>query len=125
MTVTPELNSMRDEEVKRESVSLAFSRRVLITTLVVVSVVLVLLFVWYEADLLMLVIAGVLVSNLLRGFSRNLSEKTGMGRGVSLVIVALALVALIAAAAWLITGRIGSQISELRQQLPLARGFGE
>lgn len=70
MKVTPELNSTRDEGVKRESVSLEFARRVLIATLVVASVVLVLLFIWYAADLLMLVFAGVLVSILLRGFTR-------------------------------------------------------
>ncbi|HEX2271196.1 MAG TPA: hypothetical protein VHH35_16745, partial [Pyrinomonadaceae bacterium] len=95
MKVTPELNSTRDEGVKRESVSLEFARRVLIATLVVASVVLVLYFVWYAADLLMLVFAGVLVSILLRGFTRFLARKTGMGRGISLGIVSLALAALI------------------------------
>ncbi|HVF50791.1 MAG TPA: AI-2E family transporter, partial [Pyrinomonadaceae bacterium] len=91
-----------------------------IAALVVASVALLLLFVWYAADLLMLVFAGVLVSILLRGFTRALSRKTGMGRGLSLATVALALVALVVAAAWLVTWRIGAQMSELRQQLPLA-----
>jgi predicted PurR-regulated permease PerM len=80
----------------------------------------VLLFVWYAADLLMLVFAGVLVSILLRGFALSLSRKTGMGRGLSLATVALALVTLVVAAAWLVTWRIGAQMSELRQQLPVA-----
>ena len=79
----------------KESGLLAFARRVLIATLVVASVVLVLLFVWYAADLLMLVFAGILVSILLRGFSRFLSEKTSIGRGFALALVAL--VAIIAA----------------------------
>ncbi|MDQ3802695.1 MAG: AI-2E family transporter [Acidobacteriota bacterium] len=114
------MNSTLDEEVKRESVSLAFARRVLIATLVVASVVLVLYFVWYAADLLMLVFAGVLVSILLRGFTRFLAQKTGMGRGISLGIVSLALVALIVVVVWLVTGRIGAQMSELRRQLPVA-----
>lgn len=78
----------------------------------------------------MLVFAGVLISILLRGFSRFLGQKTGMGRGLSLAIVALALVALIIAVALLVTGRIGEQMSELRQQLPQAvenvkRYFGQ
>jgi len=104
----------------RKGESLAFARRVLIATLVVTSVVLVLLFVWYAADLLMLVFAGVLVSILLRGFTRFLSRKTGMGRGLSLATVALALVALVVVGAWSVMGRIGAQMSELRQQLPHA-----
>ena len=97
-----------------------FARRVLIAALVVASVALVLLLVWYAADLLMLVFAGVLVSILLRGFTRFLSRRTGMGRGLSLATVALALVTLVIAVAWLVTGRIGTQMSELRQQLPHA-----
>jgi predicted PurR-regulated permease PerM len=103
-----------------QSESLAFAWRVLIATLVVASVVLVLLFVWYAADLLMLVFAGVLISILLRGFTRFLSEKTGLGRGLSLSLVALALVVLVIVGAWLITGGIGSQMRQLWQQLPLA-----
>lgn len=79
-----------------------------------------LLFVWYAAYLLMLIFAGVLVSILLRGFTRFLAQKTGMGRGLSLAIVSLALAALIVAGVWLVTGRIGAQVSELRQQLPVA-----
>ena len=104
----------------REGESLTFARRVLVATLVVASVMLVLLFVWYAADLLMLVFAGVLVSILLRGFSGWLRQKTGIGRGLSLAIVALALGILIIVVVWLVTGRIGEQVSELRQQLPVA-----
>ena len=89
-------------------------------TLVVASVLLVLLFVWYAADLLMLVFAGVLVSILLRGFSGRLHHKTDLGRGLSLAIVSLALGVLIIVVVWLVTGRIGTQVTELRQQLPVA-----
>jgi predicted PurR-regulated permease PerM len=88
--------------------------------LVAAGVLLGLLFVWYASGLLMLVFAGVLVSILLRGFSRFLRRKTGIGRGLSVAIVTLALVGLIAAGAWLIAGRIGSQMGELWRKLPLA-----
>jgi predicted PurR-regulated permease PerM len=115
-----ELNAMREAEVDGESATLAFARRVCVATCVVASVALVLYFVWYASDLLMLVFAGVLVSILLRGFSRFLTQKTGLGHGVSLGFISLALVALIAAGVWLIPERIGSQMSELRQQLPIA-----
>ena len=117
---TSELNPRGETESGRGSESLQFARSVLVATLVVASVALVLLFVWYAADLLMLVFAGLLVSILLRGFTRFLSEKTGMGHGLSLAAVVLSLVALAVVGAWLVTGRIGAQMSELRQQLPQA-----
>jgi predicted PurR-regulated permease PerM len=120
MEGNPELNATRDAEVSGESVSLAFARRVFVATCIVASVALVLYFVWYASDLLMLVFAGILVSILLRGFSRFLTQKTGLGHGISLALISLALVALIAAGAWSIPGRIGPQMSDLRQQLPLA-----
>ena len=104
----------------RHHESLAFARRVLIATLVVVSVLLVLLLIWYASDLLMLVFAGVLISILLRSFSEFLTKRSRIGHGLALGIVALALVALIAASAWLVTGRIGAQLNELRVLLPQA-----
>lgn len=120
LKTTSTLNSREETEAGRESESLKFARRVLIATLVVASVVLVLLFMWYAADLLMLVFAGVLVSILLRGFSGWLHQKIHLGRGLSLAIVALALGILIIVVVWLVTGRIGTQVTELRQQLPVA-----
>lgn len=59
-------------DVRREGAPLSFARRALIAALAAAGVLLGLLFAWYAADLLMLVFAGVLVSILLRGFSRFL-----------------------------------------------------
>lgn len=114
---TPEHNMNRETPYNK---SFAFARRVLTATLVVAIVVLLLLFAWYAADLLMLVFAGVLVSILLRAFSSFVREKTGIGRGLSLALVSLVLLAVIAAAGWLIAARIGTQASELQQQIPQA-----
>jgi predicted PurR-regulated permease PerM len=107
-------------EVSQEGAPLSFARRALIAALAAAGILLGLLFVWYASDLLMFVFAGVLVSILLRGFSRFLRRKTGIGRGLSLAIVTLVIVAIIAAGAWLIAGRIGSQMGELWRKLPLA-----
>lgn len=60
MKTTSGLNSRGETEAGRESETLKFARRVLIANLVVASVALVLLLVWYAADLLMLVFAGLL-----------------------------------------------------------------
>ena len=128
MEGTQRVNAPRDLDAKAnaktqvygEKASLAFARQVLIASLVVASVAGVLYLVWYASDLLMLVFAGVLVSILLRGFTRFLVEKTGVGRGLALSIVSIALVVLVVAATYLIAGRIGSQMSELQRQLPQA-----
>ena len=100
--------------------TVAFAQRVLVATCVVVTVLVVVTFIWYAADLLMLVFAAVLVSILLRTFTDFLVQKTGMAHGLALVVVSLGLVVLIGITAWLVTDRIGTQISELRLQLPQA-----
>jgi predicted PurR-regulated permease PerM len=97
---------------------LGFAWRALIATGVAAAGILLLLFVWQTADLLLLVFAGVLVSILLRGFSRMLRERAGLGHALSLLSVCLALVFLIAAAFWLVADQVGAQVSELREQVP-------
>jgi predicted PurR-regulated permease PerM len=68
----------------------------------------------------MLVFASVLVSILLRTFTEFVTRKSKMGHGFALILVSLGLVVLIAITAWLVTGRIGTQVAELRLQLPEA-----
>lgn len=108
---------------------LAFAQRVLVATLVVASVLLLLLLIWYAADLLMLVFAGVLISILLRTFTEFLVKRTRLGYGLSLALAALGLVAFVVAAAWLVMDRLIDQMNELRLLLPQAvqnlRGFIE
>ena len=109
-----------DRELAEPRVTLAFAHRVLIATCIVVSVLAVLMFIWFAADLFMLVFASVLISVLLRSFTSFVTRKTGMGDGFALVVVTLGLVVLIAATAWLVTGRLGTQVAELQLQLPQA-----
>jgi predicted PurR-regulated permease PerM len=97
-----------------------YARQVLIATFVVCGIILLLALVWYAATLLMLVFAGILASILLRrmrGFVRNI---TGLGDGISLVIVTLVLFASIAVTAWGVADRIASQADELTTQLRTA-----
>jgi predicted PurR-regulated permease PerM len=111
--ITPERQVTRNaQETTEETRAFAFAHRVLIATCIVAGMALVLVFVWYAADLLLLVFAGILVSILLRGFSQFVTQKTGLGRGLSLVLIVVGV--------WLIGGSVGSQISELQQQLPRA-----
>lgn len=97
-----------------------FALRVLIATLVVVSVLLILLLIWYAADLLMLVFAAVLISILLRTFSEFLVQKTRLSHGLALAIVAIALLVLMVGSAWLVTGRLATQMQQFRMLLPQA-----
>src|SRR5919109_2280808 len=99
---------------------LAFARRVLVATLVVLSVLLLLLLIWYAADLLMLVFAGVLISILLRTFTEFLVEKARLRYGLSLGLVALSLVVFVFGASWLVLDRIIDQLKELQLLLPQA-----
>jgi predicted PurR-regulated permease PerM len=100
--------------------TLSFARRVLVATLVVTGVLLLLLFIWYSADLLLLIFAGVLIAILLRTLTEFVQKKTGLSHGLSLAIVSLGLVILIALTAWLVMDRIGDQMAQLRTLLPQA-----
>ena len=95
----------------------AFARRVLIATIVVVAVAGVLALIWYAADLLLLVFAGVLVSIPLRRLSNRLARATNLGGGVALAIVTVGLVAVVAAVGLLAAERIGSQADAFVSQL--------
>ena len=87
---------------------------------IVGSVGLVLLFVWYTADLLTLVFAGVLVSILLHGFSGALRRVIRVGPAAALTFVSVALIAIITSVVWFPTAHIASQLSECEQVPPLA-----
>jgi predicted PurR-regulated permease PerM len=119
--VTSERQMTRDAQgTTEETRSFAFAHRVLVATCIVAGVALVLVLVWYVADVLLCVFAGILVSILLRGFNQSVTRNTGLGRGLSLALVSLTLLALLAAGVRLIGGSVGAHISELQQQLPRA-----
>jgi predicted PurR-regulated permease PerM len=120
MTSNSQSNPVPDKKLDESRATFAFAQRVLVATCVVVSLLVVLIFIWYAADLFMLVFAAVLVSILLRTFTDFVIRKTGMRHGFALILVSLGLVVLIAITAWLVTGRIGTQVAELRLQLPQA-----
>ena len=103
-----------------ESKYLTFARYVLVATLVVAGVGLLLYFVWFAAQLLLLIFAGVLVSILLRGIARLIRQWTGIGKSLSIALVALASVAVIVFTVWLLAGRMGAQIAEIERVLPHA-----
>lgn len=120
MTSNSQSKPLPDNKPDQTRATLSFAQRVFVATCVVVSVLVMLIFIWYAADLFMLVFAAVLVSILLRTFTDFLIRRTGMAHGFALILVSLGLVVLIAITAWLVTGRLGTQVAELRLQLPQA-----
>ena len=100
--------------------TLSFARRVLVATLVVMGVLLLLLLIWYSADLLMLVFAGVLIAILLSTLTDFVQRRTGLSYGLSLALVSLGLVVLIGLTVWLVMDRIVDQMGQLRTILPQA-----
>jgi predicted PurR-regulated permease PerM len=116
----PEPNSRRPTLRDSNRGEFAFARHVLIATSVVASVVLVLALVWYAANLLMLLFAGILVSILLRRVRGVIRNATGFGEGQSLAVVTILLFATIAVVGWLVADRIASQAAEFMDRLRTA-----
>jgi predicted PurR-regulated permease PerM len=86
-----------------EQASPDFVRHVFVGSIVVASVAFVLLFVWYAADLLLLVFAGLLISILLRRFSELLRRRIPMPAGVSLALASLLLAGFTGIGFWVVT----------------------
>jgi len=90
-----------------------FAHRVLITTLVVFSVSLVLVFIWYAADFLILLFLAFLISIPLRHAADWLGQAVGLPHGISLAIVIFILVGFVGFVGWLIAARIADQAHQL------------
>jgi len=90
-----------------------FAHRVLITTLVVFSVSLVLVFIWYAADFLILLFLAFLISIPLRHTADWLGQAVGLPHGISLAIVIFILAGFVGFVGWLIAARIADQAHQL------------
>ncbi len=87
--------------------------------LLIVSVVAALLAaLWFATRVFLLAFAGVLFAVFLDALTRGVRYVTGLWRGVSLAIVLVLLSTVIALCVWLISARVGDQMSQLSQQLP-------
>ena len=95
-----------------------FTRKVLTTISIVVFVVLLILLVVFAIDALLLIFAAILFAIFLRGLADLLAEKSGLGKGLSLAIVGVSLIAVFAGSIYLLAPDIADQIKELRHELP-------
>ncbi len=96
----------------------AFSRRVLVALSIGIVLVALVILVWYVANVLLLLFAGILVAILLRTFADWLSAATRLPDRLSLATVILILVAGLAAIGWYIAPRVGEQVDQLSRRIP-------
>jgi predicted PurR-regulated permease PerM len=96
------------------------ARRTLASTGVVAAVVILLLFVWYARDVLLLAFAGILVGVFLRRLATWVSDRTPLSPRWSLVVVVLALLGSFVGTFALRGESIAAEVRTLRDQLPEA-----
>lgn len=103
----------------------SFLRRVLITAGVTGAAIVGALTVWYGADVLLLLFAGILLALLLRGAADWFARYAPLSPGGSLAVVVAGLVAVFGLAGWLLADDVTAQVNELIDRLPQALGHLE
>lgn len=96
----------------------AFARRVLIAVGITMTVVALLMLLWYAVDILLLIFAGILLAVLLRAPADWLARHTPLSGGLSLVVVILALGLLLFAGGRLLAPSASAQFEKLAANLP-------
>jgi predicted PurR-regulated permease PerM len=104
--------------------STAIERRWLSTDRILLVAVLGVL-VWFTADVLLLVFAGLLIAVGLDGSARIVAEQTPLGRGVALTLVVVLLLAALALLGYLIVPQFLGQVGALWETIVAAFGWLE
>lgn len=99
-----------------------FTRRVWIVISCVLGTGGVLLFLFFGANLILLLFAGILFAILLRSLSDLVARRTGLGKMSSIAVVIISLVTLLTLGGWLMAAPIARQFDELSVQVPEAMG---
>lgn len=97
-----------------------FTLQVLTVIGLVALAVLVAGLLWYGAEILLLVFAGVLLAICLSSLGDFINRHAGLSETASLIIVLLAVAGLVALAIWLLSDSMQTQFDELSEQLPIA-----
>jgi predicted PurR-regulated permease PerM len=95
-----------------------FTRKVVITTAVVLLLAGMLALILYAVHFFFLVFASILFAVLLRAMTNWVHDKTGLGRGLALAVSTLLFFGIIFMTGWLIAPTIQAQIEDLRETLP-------
>jgi predicted PurR-regulated permease PerM len=94
----------------------SFTKRVLIVAAIVALGIVA----WRLSHIFILVFAGIVVAMVLRAFTEPLAEATGLAHRWALAIVVVALIGLVALAAWFFGERIAHQFDQIVTRLPEA-----
>ncbi len=97
-----------------------FIWRVLIVIGLVVLSVLILGLLWYGAEIILLVFAGLLLGIFLRSLGDFLSRHTPLSENWALIVVLVTIIGLIALGMWLLSDSMQRQFAELSENLPAA-----
>ncbi len=96
----------------------AFAKRVLLTVGVGLLTILILLFVYFTFDILLLFFAAILLAVFLRGLANLVVKVVKIGDSWAVLLVAVILVAVLAGSIALLAPSVADQVRNLREELP-------
>ena len=106
-------------EPMQSTIPTRFTRRVLTAVGIgAVTVLVLLLLLWFGAWVFLLVFASMLLAIFLYSISRFIGDHTPLSTGWSLAVVVLGLSAAVGIGVWLMGAALGEQIDELSRRLP-------
>jgi predicted PurR-regulated permease PerM len=86
----------------------------------IVGISLVLLFLWFAWDVVLVIFAGVLVATVLSAATDWLKEKADLSRGAAFAIVVVSITVVVAGSVWALAPQVISQSAEIARVLPQA-----
>lgn len=106
------------EETSNQDSTLSFIKKVLISVAVAATITLLVLFIGYAVDILLLVFVGVLLGIVFRSLRDIVSKSTGLPTGPSLGIVIILLLGMIVGSGYILGPRVYDQASMMYEEAP-------
>jgi predicted PurR-regulated permease PerM len=97
-----------------------FTEKMLIAVGVILAAILLILFIYYTIDVILLLFGAILLAIFLRGLADLLNRYTKLSEGLSVLLVSLLLVLILGGAIALLAPSVAEQVRHLRQELPVS-----
>ena len=104
--------------IQTENPQTSFAKRVLINISLVLLVALLLIFLFYVFDVVLLLFGAILVAIFLHGLANIVRRYLGLSEGKSVLLVSAVLVAALTLSVYLLAPSVAEQIRNLREDLP-------